>query len=103
VQDHNPLDYKKVRKNFGEYKRTLLNATLIEVIMAIEKDPSFQRPKPLLGVPPALLADKYCALHNCHGHLIEQCISLRQLTEKLIENGKLVQFLFDERNHQNQD
>jgi hypothetical protein len=69
-------------------------------MMAIEKDPAFPRPKPLLGVPPARLADKYYAFHNCYGHFTEKCISLRQLIEKFIENGKLVWFLINERNHQ---
>jgi hypothetical protein len=93
------LDYKKVRKNFRDYKWTPLNATLTEVMMAIEKDPALQRPKSFRGVPPARLVDKYCAFHNCYGHLTEQCISLRQLIEKFIENGKLVRFLVSERNH----
>jgi hypothetical protein len=77
-----------------------LNATLTELMMVIEKDPAFQRPKPLPGVPPAHLADKYYGFHNCYGHLTEQCISLRQLIEKFIENGKLVWFLVSKRNHQ---
>jgi hypothetical protein len=34
VQDDNSLDYKKV-KNFGDYKWTLLNATLTKVLMEI--------------------------------------------------------------------
>jgi hypothetical protein len=49
VQDNCPSDYKKVRKNLGDYKWNPLNATLTEVMMAIKKDPSFQRPKPLMG------------------------------------------------------
>jgi hypothetical protein len=102
MQDNNLLDYKKMGKNLGDYKWTSLNVTLTEVMMAIEKDPAFQRPKPLLGVPSTRLADKYCAFHNCYGHLTEQCISLRQLIEKFIKNGKLVRFLVSERNHQDQ-
>jgi hypothetical protein len=50
VQDNGPTNYKKVRKNFGDHKWIPLNATLTEVIRAIEKDPTFQRPKPLPGV-----------------------------------------------------
>jgi hypothetical protein len=100
VQDNSPSDYKTVRKNFGDYKWTPLNATITEVMMAIENDPAFQRPKPLLGVPPSRLADKYCVFHDCYGHLTEQCISLRQLIENFIENGKLVRFLVVEKRHQ---
>jgi hypothetical protein len=87
-------------KNFGDYKWTHLNATLTQVMMAIEKDPAFQRPKPLPGVPPARLVDRYCAFQDCYSHLTEQCISLRQLIEKIIKNGKLVHFLVGEKNHQ---
>jgi hypothetical protein len=94
VQDNSPSNYKKVRKNFGDYKWTPLNATITEVMMAIENDIAFQRP---IGVPPTRLADKYCAFHDCYGHLTEQCISLRQLIENFIENGKLVRFLVGEK------
>jgi hypothetical protein len=103
VQDNSPSNYKKVRKNFGDYKWTPLNATITEVMLAIVNDPAFQRPKPPLGVPTARLADKYCAFHDCYGHLTEQCISLRQLIEKFIENGKLVRFLVGENNQQDRD
>jgi hypothetical protein len=74
--------------------------TITEVMMVIENGPAFQRPKPLLGIPPARLVDKYCAFHDCYGHLTEQCISLRQLIEKFIKNGKLVRFLVGEKRHQ---
>ncbi|XP_062171075.1 uncharacterized protein LOC133876849 [Alnus glutinosa] len=60
-QDSTSSDYKKVKKNFGDYKWTPLNATITEVIM---------------------------------------CISMRQLIEKFIENGKLVRFLVGEKRHQ---
>jgi hypothetical protein len=80
----------KVKKNFGDYKWTPLNASLTEVLMELKKDPHYQKPKTILGVPPPRLAHKYCAFHDSYGHLTEQCVSLRQLIEKLIENGKLV-------------
>jgi hypothetical protein len=100
-QDGTSSDYKKVKiKKIRDYKWTPLNATITEVMMAIENDPAFRRPKPLPGVPPARLADKYCAFHDCFGHLTDQCISLRQLIEKFIENGKLVRFLVGEKNQQ---
>lgn len=100
MRDNSPSNYKKVRKNFRDYKWTPLNATITEVMMAIENDPAIQRPKPFPGVPPARLADKYCAFDDCYGHLTEQCISLRQLIEKFIENGKLVHFLVGEKSQQ---
>jgi hypothetical protein len=71
--------------------------------MELKKDPNYQRPRPIPGDPPPRLAHKYCAFHDSYGHLTEQCVSLRQLIEKFIENGKLVRFLVNERNHQERD
>ncbi len=102
IQDDNSLDYKKVKKNFEDYKWPPLNAILTEVLMEIQKNPTFQRPTPIPGVLPPRLANKFCAFHDSYGHLNEQCVSLRQLIEKLIENGKLVRFLVSERNQQQQ-
>jgi hypothetical protein len=92
-----------VKKNFGDYKWTSLNASLTEVLMELKKDPNYHRPRPILGDPPPRLAHKYCAFHDSYGHLTEQCVSLRQLIEKFIENGKLVRFLVNERNQQERD
>ncbi len=35
VQDYDSSDYKKVKKNFGDYKWTPLNTTLTKVLMEI--------------------------------------------------------------------
>jgi len=102
AQDDSPGEYKKVKKNLEDYKWTPLNASLTEVLMELKKDPHYQKPNPIPGIPPPRLAHKYCVFHDSCGHLTEQCVSLRQLIEKLIENGKLVRFLVDERNHQQQ-
>ncbi|XP_062176069.1 uncharacterized protein LOC133881128 [Alnus glutinosa] len=103
IQDAGPGEYKKAKKNFRDYKWTPLNASLIVVLMELRKDPNYQRPRPIPGDPPWCLAHKYCAFHDSYGHLIEQCVSLRQLIEKFIENGKLVRFLVNERNQQERD
>jgi len=103
TQDAGPGEYKKAKKNFGDYKWTPLNASLTEVLMELKKDSNYQRPRPISGDPPPHLAHKYCAFHDSYGHLTEQCVSLRQLIEKFIENGKLVQFLVNERNQQERD
>jgi hypothetical protein len=100
IQDASPGEYKKAKKNFRDYKWTPLNASLTEVLMELKKDPNYQRPRPIPGNPPPLLADKYCAFHESYGHLTEQCVSLRQLIEKFIENGKLIRFLVNERKNQ---
>jgi hypothetical protein len=103
VQDAGPAEYKKAKKNFGDYKWTPLNTSITEVLMELKKDPNYQGPRPIPKNPPPHLAHKYCAFHDSRGHLTEQCISLRQLIEKYIENGKLVRFLANERNQQEQD
>ncbi|XP_062170531.1 uncharacterized protein LOC133876266 [Alnus glutinosa] len=103
TQDAGPGEYKKAKKNFRDYKWTPLNAYLTEVLMELKKDSNYQRPRPISGDPPPLLAHKYCAFHDSYGHLTEQCVSLRQLIEKFIENGKLVRFLVNERNQQEWD
>jgi hypothetical protein len=90
IRDAGPGEYKKTKKNFRDYKWTPLNASLTEVLMELKKDPNYQRPRPIQGDPPPRLAHKYCVFHNSYGHLTEQCLSLRQLIEKFIENGKLV-------------
>jgi hypothetical protein len=84
IQDASPGEYKKAKKNFGDYKWTPLNASLTEVLMELKKDPNYQRPRPIPGDPPPRLAHKYCAFHDSYGHLTEQCVSLRQLIEKFI-------------------
>jgi hypothetical protein len=71
--------------------------------MELKKDPNYQRPRPISGNSPPRLAHKYCAFHDSYGHLTEQRVSLRQLIEKFIENGKLVRFLVNERNQQERD
>ncbi|XP_062166896.1 uncharacterized protein LOC133873182 [Alnus glutinosa] len=96
TQDDSPREYKKIKRNFRDYKWTPLNASLTEVLMELKKDPHYQRPTPIPRNPPLRLAHKYCAFHDSYGHLTEQCVSLR-------ENRKLVRFLVDERNQQRQE
>jgi hypothetical protein len=90
TQDDGLRDYKKIKRNFRDYKWTPLNASLTKVLMELKKGPHYQRPTPIPGNPPPRLAHKNCTFHDSYGHLTEQCVSLRQLIEKFIENGKLV-------------
>jgi hypothetical protein len=103
TQDASPAEYKKVKKYFEDYKWTPLNASLTEVLMELKKDPNYQRLRPISRNQPPRLAHKYCTFHDSYGHLTEQCVSLRQLIEKFIKNGKLVRFLINERNQQERD
>jgi len=56
IQDAGPREYKKTKKNFGDYKWTPLNASLTEVLMELKKDPNYQRLRPIQGDPPPRLA-----------------------------------------------
>jgi hypothetical protein len=73
---------------FKYYNRTPLNAPIIEVFMEVKRDPTCQNPRPILEKPPIKIANMYCAFHECNGHSIEGCISLRLLIEKFIKNGE---------------
>jgi hypothetical protein len=58
IHDAGPREYKKTKKNFGDYKWTPLNASLTEVLMELKKDPNYQRLRPIPGDPPPRLAHK---------------------------------------------
>jgi len=66
MQDDGPGEYKKIKRNFRDYKWTPLNASLTEVLMELKKDPHYQRPTPIPRNPPPRLAHKYCAFHDLY-------------------------------------
>jgi ribonuclease HI len=76
---------------------TPLNASLTEVLSAIKGDPSFRWPPKMKADPFKRDRSKFCEYHADHGHLTEDCISLRREIEVFIQNGKLVRFLAQER------
>jgi hypothetical protein len=41
AHDDSPKEYKKVKKNFEDYKWTPLNASLTEVLMELKRDPHY--------------------------------------------------------------
>jgi hypothetical protein len=43
---------------------------------------------------------KFCEYHGDHGHLTEDCISLRREIKIFIQNWRLVSFLAEERNQE---
>ncbi|XP_059458240.1 uncharacterized protein LOC132187819 [Corylus avellana] len=77
---------------------TPLNTRVNEVFMEIRRDPAFRWPSKLRGDPRKRDRTKFCEYHNDHGHLTEDCITLRQEIETFIRNGRLVRFLAGERN-----
>jgi hypothetical protein len=76
---------------------TPLNTSLTEVFSAIKGDPAFRWPPKMKADPFKRDLSKFCEYHADHGHLTEDCISLRREIEVFIQNGKLVRFLAQER------
>jgi hypothetical protein len=67
------------------------------VFSAIKGDPAFRWPPKMKADPFKRDRSKFCEYHADHGHLTEDCISLRREIEVFIQNGKLVRFLAQER------
>ena len=63
------------------------------MLMEVKRDLEFVRPPKILGSLPERNKDWYYDFHEARGHYTEGCITLRQLIEKLIKNGKLVQLI----------
>ncbi|XP_059434509.1 uncharacterized protein LOC132167523 [Corylus avellana] len=77
---------------------TPLNPGVNEVFMEIRRDLAFRWPNKLWGDPRKRDRTKFCEYHNDHGHLTEDCVTLRQEIETFIRNGRLVRFLAGESN-----
>jgi hypothetical protein len=58
--------------------------------MEIKGDPEIRRPPKIPEAPTNQNSSKYCEFYEANGHYTEGCITLRQLIEKFIKNGKLV-------------
>jgi hypothetical protein len=78
-------------------KWTPLNATLSTVLMDIKRDPAFRWPPRMRTPPEKRNNQKFCEYHNDHGHQTEDCMVLRKEIELLIQNGKLVKFVANEK------
>ncbi|XP_059436540.1 uncharacterized protein LOC132169533 [Corylus avellana] len=94
VTPYSRMDSRKLQST----KFTPLNTSMTKVFMEIRRDPTFKWPNKLKGDPKRRDPQKYCEYHHDHGHLTEECITLRQEIENHIRNRKLVKFLADERN-----
>ncbi|XP_059449444.1 uncharacterized protein LOC132180584 [Corylus avellana] len=75
-----------------------LNTSMTEVLIEIRRDAAFRWPTKLKGQLSKRDQIKFCEYHNDRGHLIEECVSLRQEMETFNKNGRLVRFLAGERN-----
>jgi hypothetical protein len=64
------------------------------------KDPDFHQPSKILGNPPPHNKEKNCDFHKTPSYHTERCIALRLLIEKFIKNEKLIRFIWEQRNQQ---
>jgi hypothetical protein len=70
-----------------------VNAPAKEILMEIRKDPNYKDPSPIKGQPPLHNRHKYCHYHDFFGHYTDNCISLKEVIEKYIADGKLKRFV----------
>ncbi|XP_062171004.1 uncharacterized protein LOC133876775 [Alnus glutinosa] len=75
------------------YHWTPVNAPVKEILMEIRKDPSYRDPSPIKGHPPPHNRHKYCHYHGSFGHYTDNCISLKEVIERYIADGKLKRFV----------
>ena len=78
-----------------------LNTLLDQVLMQIRDDPALMWPEKLKGDLNKRPGDKYCHFYRDHGHDIFDCYDLKQQIEALIRQGKLQQFVGQERAREN--
>jgi hypothetical protein len=69
--------------------------------MEVRIDPSFRWPAKMRTSPHKCNGQRYCEYHNDHGHLTEDCITLRREIEIFIQKGKLIKFLAGEKGRGN--
>jgi hypothetical protein len=87
----------QVRNQPQSQKWTPLNVNLSTVLMEIKRDPAFRWPPRMRTPPEKRNNQKFCEYHNDHGHQTEDCMALRREIELLIQNGKLIKFVANEK------
>ncbi|PKA59528.1 hypothetical protein AXF42_Ash016552 [Apostasia shenzhenica] len=93
VQMARPHDREEGRPRHAQPPKLLLSRPLPEVYAVAVKQgwirPAGPRPTPPLGVDP----NDYCEFHGNYGHRLHRCRGLRILLEKLMNQGKLEEFM----------
>jgi hypothetical protein len=80
-------------KRVKNYNWTPVNALAKEILTEIRKDPGYKDPSPIKGQSPPHNRHKYCHYQGSFGHYTDNCISLKEMIEKYIADGKLKCFL----------
>ena len=64
-----------------------------QVLEKIKNEPFFKRPNKIMGYPEKRNHNLYCQYYQDHGHTTEDCKSLWDHLDQLIQEGKLKQLL----------
>lgn len=72
---------------------TALSMPRINILREIRNKPFYQKPPALWTAPANRDSTKYCEYHETHGHVTEDCKSLKRFLEGLIKQGHLNQYL----------
>ena len=72
---------------------TPLNTLIDKLLMQIQDDPSLRWPGKIRSDPNRRPKNLYCRFHRDHGHLIEDCVALKEQVETLIRQGKLQKYV----------
>ncbi|XP_062145937.1 uncharacterized protein LOC133853931 [Alnus glutinosa] len=80
-------------KRVEDYNWTPINTHIKEVLMEIKEDPNYKDPLPIKRKPLPQNLHKYCQYHGSYGHWTSSCVTLREMVERYIADGKLTRFL----------
>lgn len=72
---------------------TRQSANLLEVVM---KKPGVQIPPNRDQPPKRPQSDKFCKFYNDYGHTTNECRNLKIAIEKLIQEGELLEYVWQE-------
>ena len=72
---------------------TPLNTPIDKLLLQIQDDPSLWWLGKICSDPNGRPKNLYCRFHRDHGHLTEDCITLKEQVETLIRQGKLQKYV----------
>ncbi|XP_074336672.1 uncharacterized protein LOC141673838 [Apium graveolens] len=64
-----------------------------DILREVKGKPFYYPPKPIPAPPENRARDKYCGYHEDHGHITENCFSLKMFIEDQIKKGNMNQYL----------
>ncbi|PKA45599.1 hypothetical protein AXF42_Ash010938 [Apostasia shenzhenica] len=91
VAKHHDRDEEKPRRALPP--KLFLSRPLPEVYAAAVKQGWIRPARPRPAPPPGVDPNDYCEFHGNYGHRLHKCQGLRTLLEKLMNQGKLEEFM----------